>query len=297
MLRLFYCDQYVLDLPPGHRFPARKYRLLREALDGDPRFLLSPSPLAEPEQVAAAHDPEYVRQFLSGELSADEIRRIGFPWSRSLVTRTLASVGGTIAATEAAAEWGFGGTLAGGTHHAFYAEGSGYCVFNDIAVSIAQLRSRGIAQRIAVLDLDVHQGDGTALMFQDDADVLTVSLHGRNNFPFRKQVSDIDVGLEDGTGDEAFLKELDQVLPRVFAFEPEFIFYQSGVDGLKEDKLGKLALSQEGLQERDRRVMYACANYGKPFVLTLGGGYADPIELTVQANANTYRMAGEVWGG
>jgi len=269
---------------------------LRNALTGDPRFQILPAPLANVEEICEAHDSEYVRQFLHGELPAAAVRRIGFPWSPALVLRTLASVGGALAATDAARESGFGGALMGGTHHAFWGEGSGFCVFNDIAVSIAGLRMRGWGWRVAVIDLDVHQGDGTALLFAEDPDVLTLSFHGQNNFPFRKQVSKIDVAFGDGTGDEEYLAKLDQVLPRVWEFRPDFVFYQSGVDGLREDKLGKLSLTHAGLEERDRRVMTAARSYGKPFVLLLGGGYAEPIEATVQANTNTYRMAASVWG-
>jgi len=297
LLRLYYCDHYDMGLPPDHRFPARKYRLLREALTGDRRFAILPAPLASRDEVCRAHDAEYVRQFLEGVLPAAAVRRIGFPWSPALVLRTLASVGGALAATEAAQESGFGGALMGGTHHAYRAEGSGFCVFNDIAVSIADLRRRGWGWRVAVVDLDVHQGDGTAALFADDPDVLTLSFHGRNNFPFRKQTSRIDVDFADGTGDEEYLAALDEYLPRVWEFRPDFVFYQSGVDGLREDKLGKLSLTHAGLAERDRRVMTAAHGDGKPFVLLLGGGYAEPIEATVRANANTYRTAAGIWSG
>lgn len=286
-----------MGLPPDHRFPARKYRLLRDALTEDRRFEMLPAPLASPEEICEAHDAEYVRQFLHGELPPAAVRRIGFPWSPALVLRTLASVGGALAATDAAQESGFGGALMGGTHHAFRHEGSGFCVFNDIAVAIAGLRMRGWGWRVAVVDLDVHQGDGTAALFADDPDVLTLSFHGRNNFPFRKQTSKIDVAFADGTADDEYLAALDEHLPRVWDFRPDFVFYQSGVDGLREDKLGKLSLTHSGLEERDRRVMSAARSYGKPFVLLLGGGYADPIEATVRANANTYRMAASVWAG
>lgn len=285
-----------MGLPPEHRFPARKYRLLREALTGDPRMALLPAPLATVEEICEIHEAEYVRQFVAGELSAAAVRRIGFPWSPALVVRTLASVGGAVAAMEAAWEDGFGGALMGGTHHAFRGEGSGFCVFNDIAVAIAGLRMRGWGWRVAVVDLDVHQGDGTAAIFAEDDDVLTLSFHGKNNFPFRKQVSKIDVAFGDGTEDAEYLAALDEYLPRVWAFRPDFVFYQSGVDGLLEDKLGKLALTHAGLLERDRRVMTAARRYGRPFVLLLGGGYAEPIEATVRANVGTYRMAAEVWG-
>ncbi|MCU1309538.1 MAG: histone deacetylase superfamily, partial [Candidatus Angelobacter sp.] len=241
------------------------------------------------------HDPEYITQFLRGTLSEAAVRRIGFPWSEGLVRRTLASVGGTLSATQDAFEKGWGGNLAGGTHHAFRAAGSGFCVFNDIAIAIHWLRSQGRIRRAAVLDLDVHQGDGTAEIFAGDDETLTVSIHCKNNFPFRKQQSNIDVDLPDGLGDEEYLKALDLVLPRVVAFDPEVIFYQSGVDGLDSDALGRLALTHVGLKERDRRVMALVAAQRVPLVVTLGGGYSVPIELTAEAHANTYRIAAEIF--
>src|SRR5205807_9232153 len=189
---------------------------------------------------------------------------------------------------------GWGGTLAGGTHHAFAGEGSGFCVFNDIAVAIATLRQSGKINRAAVVDLDVHQGDGTAHIFRDEPDVLTLSVHCKNNFPLRKQQSTIDVELEAQAGDEEYLEVLREVLPQVVSFEPEIIFYQSGVDGLHSDALGKLSLTENGLRERDRRVMTSAAIHEVPLVVTLGGGYSQPIERTTRAHANTYFMANEV---
>jgi acetoin utilization deacetylase AcuC-like enzyme len=294
-VRLFYCDHYDMGLPPDHRFPAQKYRLLRESLDGDSRFHLQPARLATRAEIARAHDPAYVDAFLAGTLSPAAVRRIGFPWSELLVRRTLASAGATLSAAGAALDGGISGALAGGTHHAFYAEGSGFCVFNDIAVAIAALRAEGIAQRFAVIDLDVHQGDGTAQIFAADPDVFTLSLHGRNNFPFRKQQSTIDVALDDGAGDNEYLAALDSALPRVFGFDPGFVFYQSGVDTLREDTLGKLSLTMEGLAARDRRVFAAARAHGAPLVITIGGGYADPITLTAAAHAQTYRLAAEAY--
>ena len=222
------------------------------------------------------------------------MRKIGFPWSEGLVKRTLASVGSTLAATQEALACGWSGTLAGGTHHAFRAEGSGYCVFNDIAVAIHSLRAeRGIG-RVAVVDLDVHQGDGTAQIFRDDEAVLTLSVHCKDNFPLRKQQSRIDVELDAGAGDEVYLSRLAEVLPKVLAFRPQIIFYQSGVDGLAEDRLGKLSLTHAGLEERDRQVMSLAQAANVPLVVTLGGGYAEPIQLTVEAHANTFRTALEI---
>ncbi len=295
MLRLYYCDQYTIPLPTGHRFPATKYRLLRELLAGEGLFQMEAAPLADPETIALAHDPDYVRRFLEGGLDPLAMRRIGFPWSPELAQRTLASLGGTLAATDDALSRGFGGNLAGGTHHAFRGEGAGFCVFNDIAVAILSLRRTGRAARAAVVDLDVHQGDGTAAIFQDDPAVLTISVHGRNNFPFRKQQSCVDIDLADGTSDAEYLSSVESVLPRVFAFQPDIVFYQSGVDGLTGDRLGRLALTHEGLKTRDELVMEACRADAIPLVTTLGGGYAEPIALTVEAHANTFRTAAGIF--
>lgn len=291
--RLFYTDHYELPLPAGHRFPIEKYRMLRELLEADGGFALEPAPMAAITTIELVHDPDYVRAFVHGRLSEGAMRRIGFPWSEGLVKRTLASVGSTLAATREAFERGWSGTLAGGTHHAFRGEGSGFCVFNDIAVAIAWLRAERGTRRAAVVDLDVHQGDGTAEIFRDDEDVLTLSVHCKNNFPLRKQQSRIDVELDAGADDDAYLRKLAEVLPNVFEFRPEIIFYQSGVDGLSEDRLGKLSLTLSGLRERDRQVMKLTGGSGVPLVITLGGGYAEPIRLTAEAHANTFRVARE----
>jgi acetoin utilization deacetylase AcuC-like enzyme len=294
-MRLWYCDHHEIPLPPGHRFPMRKYALLRALLEADRRFSLEPAPSADPDVIRLAHDPEYVTLFLSGMLTAAAMRWIGFPWSEGLVRRTLASAGGTLAATEDALNSGFGGTLAGGTHHAFRSEGSGFCVFNDVAIAVYWLRSRGDGRRVAVIDLDVHQGDGTAQFFEDDPKVLTLSLHGAHNFPFRKQRSSIDVELPDKTGDDAYLGALDTALARVWEFQPEIAFYVSGVDALASDVLGRLALTLEGLKARDRRVIGGAHARRIPLVATLGGGYSNPIELTAEAHANTFRTAAEIF--
>lgn len=289
--RLYYCDTHPIPLPPGHKFPASKYALLRGLLETENCYEFRESPLAPVPAIELAHDPSYVRGFLDGSLDPRIMRRIGFPWSESLVRRTLASVGGTLAAATSAIEDGFAGNLAGGTHHAFRTEGSGFCVFNDIAIATLNLRQNRQVARAAVLDLDVHQGDGTASIFEGDPGVLTVSLHGENNFPFRKQRSGIDIGLPDGTEDERYLEQLKSVLPSIAGFQPSILFYQSGVDGLAGDRLGRLRLTHQGLIERDRLVLEFSRHYGVPLVVTLGGGYAEPIERTVEAHANTFRLA------
>lgn len=292
---LFYTDSYLLPLPEGHRFPIQKYRLLRDYLAMDGLFRFEPAPLADRAIVELAHDHDYVEAFLKGRLSSQTIRRIGFPWSEGLVRRTLASVGGTLAATSEALASGWGGNLAGGTHHAFRGEGSGFCVFNDIAIAIQWLRSTGQARRAAVVDLDVHQGDGTAQIFQQEPEVLTLSVHCEVNFPFRKQQSKIDIALPQGTSDEEYLRVLGDVLPRVFDFRPEIVFFQSGVDVLASDRLGKLALTPEGVRRRDELVITSVKQSGLPLVITIGGGYAKPIELTAQAHATTYRTAAAIF--
>lgn len=274
----------------------RKYAMVRDLLSLDGVFRFVEAPLADPHVIELAHDAGYVRRFLDGTLDRAVVRRIGFPWSDGLVHRTLASVGGSLAAAEEAMETGWGGNLAGGTHHAFRGEGSGFCVFNDIAIVIQHLRAQGRIRRAAVIDLDVHQGDGTAQIFQGDPDVLTLSMHGRNNFPFRKQAGTIDIDLADNTADEEYLRILAETLPRVFDFSPEFVIYQAGVDALATDTLGRLSLTLEGLAARDRIVLENCRNYGHPFLITLGGGYSNPLENTAQAHANTYRTALRMYG-
>jgi acetoin utilization deacetylase AcuC-like enzyme len=294
--RLFYCDQHDMGLPAGHKFPTPKYRKVRDLLMADGAYNFESAPFARRELIERAHDPVYVDDFLNGTLDPQVVRRIGFPWSEGLVRRTLASVGGTLCATQDALDRRFGGNLAGGTHHAFRGEGSGFCVFNDIAIATLWLRHERNIQRVAVVDCDVHQGDGTAQIFENDPSVFTLSLHGRKNFPFRKQRSRLDIELEDQTTDDIYLAELRHALDKVFAFQPQVLFYQSGVDGLACDTLGRLALTHDGLMRRDRMVFSGALDREIPVVITLGGGYGNPIEETALAHANTYRTALEVFG-
>lgn len=274
-----------------------KYRMVRDHLAATGLFNFECAQPVSEEILSLAHDPGYVQRVFAGTLAPPVIRRIGFPWSPALVLRSAASVGGTLGAAEDALSTGFGGNLAGGTHHAFYAEGSGYCVFNDMAVVIRSLQKQDRVKRVAIVDLDVHQGDGTAQIFAGDPDVLTISLHGEKNFPFRKQQSKIDIALPDGTGDEEYLRHLGSVLPAMADFHPDLVFYQSGVDGLDSDTLGRLRLSMAGLTARDRRVMEAAAVMGVPLVAVLGGGYSNPIERTAEAHANTFITAFGVFAG
>jgi acetoin utilization deacetylase AcuC-like enzyme len=293
--RIFSTDQYQITLPEGHKFPISKYGILRDLIEKEGLFRLEQAPLAEAEIVALAHDPAYVAGFMEGSLPTPVMRRIGLPWSQVLVQRAFASVGGTIQASLHAMEHGWGATLGGGTHHAFRSEGAGFCIFNDIAVAIQFLRHRGLIRRAAVIDLDVHQGDGTAEIFKDDPDVFTLSMHGESNFPFRKKQSRLDVPLPDGLEDEAYLHRLDDVLPAAFGSRPDIVFYQSGVDPLATDTLGRLSLTPQGLIERDLMVFKAARSFGAPFVLTSGGGYSRPIELSAQAHAGTYRTAWQMF--
>jgi acetoin utilization deacetylase AcuC-like enzyme len=295
-LSLFYCDHYHFPLPPGHKFPLAKYRMLRAELSSDACFRLQPASLAPRDAILRVHGADYVNGFLDGSLDRLAMRRIGFPWSRELVDRTLGSVGSTLLATEAAMRFGFGGTLAGGTHHAYKNEGSGFCVFNDLAIAIAFVRAERGITRAAVIDLDVHQGDGTASIFAGDSNVFTLSLHGERNFPFRKQSSTLDIPLPDGTGDEEYLSLLQNALEQIWEFGPQIVFFQSGVDGLQTDRLGRLALTKAGLAQRDAIVISQTRRTGLPLVITLGGGYSDPIEETIKAHAQTFRTAAIVYG-
>jgi len=293
---VYYCEYYHLPLAAGHKFPAAKYGMVHARIAADGRFRFQLAPLAELADLELAHDSAYVCSVMDGSVDPRIMRRIGFPWSPQLVLRTRASVGGTLAAARDAMSHGFGGNLAGGTHHAFRSEGSGFCVFNDLAVAIHVLRRDGLANRAAVVDLDVHQGDGTASIFEYDPDVLTVSIHGANNFPFRKQQSRIDVALPDRTGDAEYLEHVRKVLPEVIAFGPDVILYQAGVDALDGDRLGRLALTAAGLEERDRMVMETAKRHSIPVAITMGGGYAEPIERTAEAHATTFRVAAAIFG-
>ena len=294
-VRIFYSDQHAVPLPPGHRFPMGKYARLRQRLIDEqvvPAAWLAPAPLATRADLLRAHAPGYVDAVLAGTLDARAVRKLGLPWSPALVTRSLASVGGTLAAARAALRDGLAGNLAGGTHHAHRDFGSGFCVWNDLAVTAATLLAEAAVRQVLVFDCDVHQGDGTAAIFADQPRVFTYSIHGARNFPFVKPAGDCDVELADGAGDA-------EVLPLIAAslrdlerrFTPDLVLYQAGVDALAADKLGRLAMSHAGLAERDRLVLAHFRGRGVPVVLTLGGGYAEPIDATIEAHLATYRAA------
>ena len=299
-MRVYYSDQHPVPLPSTHRFPMEKYRRVREQLLSQRVLLpsqMQPADLAPLDALARVHSPDYLSAIFDGTLTPGEERKLGFPWSPELVVRSRASVGGTLAAARSALADGLSGNLAGGTHHAFADHGEGYCVFNDIAVAIRALQAEGQIDRAVVVDLDVHQGNGTAQIFEGDDTVFTFSMHGEHNFPFRKTRSCRDVGLPDGTGDAAYLDALLRHLPEVLeSAGADVLFYQAGVDPLAEDSLGRLSLSLDGLLERDRIVLQLAWSRGLPTVLTLGGGYARPIERSVEAHVGTYQTAVRIAG-
>lgn len=292
-LKVFYSDHYTLPLAPDHRFPNEKYTLLKKyLLDHEilkPHELFS-SPVADFELLSLAHDPQYIRSIKDGSVPREIIQRIGFPWSESLYYKASSTVGGALEACKNALVYGIGGNLAGGTHHAHFDRGEGYCVFNDIAIVSQYLLKNQIKNRIAIIDLDVHQGNGNSSILNQNKNIFILSIHGEKNYPFKKVPSTLDIALEDGTEDEAYLEALELGLSEIKKFLPDFIFYQMGVDPLKEDALGKLNLTFDGLMKRDYQVLNYAKKYNIPISLALGGGYAKPIELTVQAYANTYRV-------
>jgi acetoin utilization deacetylase AcuC-like enzyme len=277
-----------LQLPPGHRFPAGKYeRIVETMLARHPERVVE-STRVPWQDLGLCHAAPYIAGVRSGELPAATVRAIGFPWSESMVARSRRSVGGTIAALDWAMRDGAAGHLAGGTHHAFADRGAGFCVFNDIAVAIHVARRDHAVRRVAVVDLDVHQGDGTAALFADDPEVFTLSLHGDKNFPFRKQRSSLDVALADGCADADYLRALDAALEQLPAHQPEVIFYQAGVDPLAGDRFGRLALTHRGLCDRDARVFALARRLGVPLVVTLGGGYHPDIEASIAAHVAVF---------
>lgn len=295
----FYSDVYVLPLPEGHKFPITKYRLVRDGLVAN--GIIQPSELylsepVSPEVVKLAHAPHYVDAVLHGTVDRMIMRRIGFPWTSELVIRSFTIVGGAIASAEEALESGFAGNLAGGTHHALYDAGEGFCVFNDLAVVVQYLFSQKLAGRVAVIDLDVHQGNGTAAILGGRDDVYLFSMHGAKNYPFRKVPSTVDIDLADNTSDDEYLAILERELPKIVAWKPDIVLFQAGVDPLREDTLGRLALSMEGLARRDEMVFCACKQHGIPVSVAMGGGYAKPVHLTVQAHIQTYRVLRHIYG-
>jgi acetoin utilization deacetylase AcuC-like enzyme len=304
-MQAFYADHFVLPLPPGHRFPMSKYQGLRDRLAACPGGLrLQEAPPASDGELALVHTPTYVGAVAEGMLSAAQQREIGFPWSPHMAERARRSVGATIAAARVALAEGLAANLAGGTHHAYADRGSGYCVFNDVAVATRLMqaewhRARCQLLRVAVIDLDVHQGNGTAAIFRDDPTVFALSLHGAKNFPFRKEAGDLDVELPDGCGDAAYLEALDAALARLWAAHadapPGLVFYLAGADPHEGDRLGRLKLTKAGLLERDRRVLDACRARRIPLALAMAGGYGRVIADTVDIHEATLRAAHASW--
>jgi acetoin utilization deacetylase AcuC-like enzyme len=294
-MRLYYSDHFVIPLPEGHRFPMKKYALLRErvvesGLGGNGRMKVPAA--ATDEELATVHEEGYLARVSGGTLSPQEIRKIGFPWSPELVERSRRSVGGTLAASRAALDEGLAMNLSGGTHHAFPGHGEGFCVFNDVAVAARVLLNEKAVRRIAVLDLDVHQGNGTAFIFRGNPAVFTFSLHGANNFPFRKEPSDLDVELPDGADDAEYLEAATKgVEVALEQSDSQLAFYLAGADPWKGDRLGRLSVSKGGLEERDRLVFSACRERDIPVAVVMSGGYAPRIEDTVDIHLATVRTA------
>lgn len=299
MLKIAYSPIYKYSLPPGHRFPMEKYELLPEQLLYEGTIIedniFHPTPATDAE-VLLTHDPEYWRRLKMLELTPKEIRKIGFPLSEALVTRGTHIAHGTIECALFAQQYGVAMNIAGGTHHSFTDRGEGFCLLNDIAIAANYLLDQQLAQQILVVDLDVHQGNGTAQIFRNEPRVFTFSMHGEKNYPTRKEISDLDIGLPDRTEDAPYLKILRDTLPRLLdEVKPEFIFYLSGVDVLATDKLGRLSLSIEGCKQRDRFVLSLCHRHRIPVAVSMGGGYSKRIAHIVDAHANTYRMAQDVF--
>lgn len=308
-MQTFYSDHFVLPLPEGHRFPMGKYRRLRERAAEDGRFRSVEAQAASDGELALAHTPRYIDAVTQGLLAPAEQREIGFPWSERMVARARRSVGASIGAARVALAEGVAANLAGGTHHAYADKGAGFCVFNDVAVAARLMQAEwhrrrpagGAARglRVLVVDLDVHQGNGTAAIFRDDPTVFTFSMHGARNFPFRKEASDLDVDLPDGCGDAEYLAALDAALQKVWAWHgeqpPGLAFFLAGADPHEGDRLGRLKLTTAGLAERDRRVLAALLERRIPVALSMAGGYGRDIEETVAVQLNTLREAEACW--
>lgn len=299
-MKVYYHDQFVLPLPEGHRFPMPKYVLLRQriveaGIVSDEDLLVGPA--AGHDDLYRAHEPSYVRKVEAGELTEKEIRRIGFPWSPQLFERSRRSVGSTIAACRTALSEGLGINLAGGTHHAGADFGQGFCIFNDSAVAARAMQAEGLAKRVVILDCDVHQGNGTALIFAGDPSVFTFSIHGAKNFPFHKEKSDLDIGLDDDADDAIFLDALEWgVGEAIERADADLAIYLAGADPYADDRLGRLAVTKRGLAERDKFVLNQCQAAGLPVAIAMAGGYSKQIKDTVDIHFQTVKTAVELWG-
>jgi acetoin utilization deacetylase AcuC-like enzyme len=298
-VRVFYATQFVLPLPPGHRFPMAKYQLLRDRLAAElPSIELMQATPATDGELALVHSPAYISAITNGSVEARIMREIGFPWSDAMAERARRSVGATIAACRLAFREGISANIAGGTHHSYADRGGGFCVFNDAAVATRLMQAEHARQarslQVAIIDLDVHQGNGPASIFRDDPSVFTLSLHGQKNFPFRKEASNLDVDLRDGCGDDEYLLALDAALDELERrFDPGLVIYLAGADPHEGDRLGRLKLTWDGLEARDRRVFDWAWERRIPLAFVMAGGYGTRIEDTVQAQINTFRVATE----
>ncbi|MDQ3997386.1 MAG: histone deacetylase [Gemmatimonadota bacterium] len=294
-MHLWSSARYTFPLPSDHRFPIGKYERLRGRVLSD--RLVRAERVHDPDRASEdslrrVHTDDYVTRFTAGQLTQEELRRLGFPWSEALVERSYRAVGGTCAAARAALESGVAMNLAGGTHHAFAGRGEGFCVFNDVAVAVRMLQDERRIGRAAIVDLDVHQGNGTHAIFAGDSSVFTFSVHGGRNYPFAKVAGCVDVELADGTGDDEYLSRLAATLPCVLAAaRPDLVIYLAGADPYVGDRLGRLSLSLAGLARRDAMVLGACREVGIPVAITIAGGYGREIEDTVEAHLNTVRVA------
>jgi acetoin utilization deacetylase AcuC-like enzyme len=292
-LKAFYTDHFVLPLPAGHRFPMEKYSRLRDCVSTLNGIELLEAPAASDTQILYAHDPSYLIKIIEGRLSADEQREIGFPWSQKMVERSRRSAGATVAAAKNALDEGIAINLAGGTHHAYRDLGSGFCVFNDSAIAARTLQKEVNAKlKVAIIDLDVHQGNGTAAILQQDSSIFTLSIHGENNFPFKKELSDLDLGLPDGCDDQTYLIALEDSLQQLASrFKPDCLIYLAGADPHEGDRLGRLKLSKEGMRLRDERVFAFALDQKLPIAISMAGGYGKEIESTVEIHFQTIKTA------
>ena len=299
MLKIAFHPIYKHELPVGHRFPMEKYDLLPQQLiyEGtcvEENFFEPKIP--NNKHFFTVHDPEYFFNLLNIKLSQKEARKIGFPLSEVLVAREMIIADGTIKASKFALKNGIAMNIAGGTHHAFSSHGEAFCMLNDQAIGARYLQQKGLAKKILIIDLDVHQGNGTAEIFKKDASVFTFSMHGKSNYPFIKETSDLDIALKNETKDNEYLSILKNILPKLINQEkPDFIYYLCGVDVLETDKLGKLSLSVKGCKERDQFVLQTCRDFNIPVMCSMGGGYSPDIKVIVDAHANTFRLAQEIY--
>ena len=292
-MKAFYTDHYVLPLPAGHRFPMEKYGKLRDLVSQLAGVYLKDAPAVTDTQILYAHDASYLIQVLQGSLSPQEQQEIGFPWSTQMVERSRRSAGATLAAAKIALQEGVAANLAGGTHHAYRNKGSGFCVFNDSAIAARALQKEIHPKlKVAIVDLDVHQGNGTASILRNDPTIFTLSIHGENNFPFTKEVSDLDIGLPDDTGDESYLAALHQGLEKLGErFKPDFIIYLAGADPHEGDRLGKLSITKDGMLQRDACVFQFGLDRQIPIAFSMAGGYGKEIQSTVDIHFQTIQTA------